>query len=129
LSIAHQYIAQLEENIKNAVFGNVGTLAVFRVGTDDAEYLERQFSPIFTAKDIVNIDNRNAYLKMLVDGRPVAPFNIETLPPPPGNPEQINMIKELSFRKYGGNREEIEAKILEKYKKVEPIPAPAAPLM
>ncbi|MDB5266284.1 MAG: hypothetical protein JWN89_99 [Parcubacteria group bacterium] len=123
LNIAHQYIAQLEDNIKNAVFGNVGTLAVFRVGTDDAEYLSKQFEPVFTANDIVNIDNRNAYIKMLVDGRPVAPFNIETLPPPPGHPDQIETIKRLSFGKYGGDKAEIEARIMEKYKKADPPPA------
>ncbi|MES2214294.1 MAG: TraM recognition domain-containing protein [Patescibacteria group bacterium] len=120
LNIAHQYIAQLEDGIKNAVFGNVGTLAVFRVGTDDAEYLSKQFEPVFTANDIVNIDNRNAYIKMLVDGRPVKPFNIETLPPPQGHPDQIETIKRLSFGKYGGDRNEIEARILEKYKKEAP---------
>jgi len=117
LNIAHQYIAQLEEDIKNAVFGNVGTLATFRVGTDDAEYLEKQYAPVFTANDIVNIDNRNAYLKMLVDGRPVKPFNLETLAPPVGDSALINMLKETSYEKYGGNRMEIEEKILEKYKK------------
>ncbi|MDB5254351.1 MAG: hypothetical protein JWL80_417 [Parcubacteria group bacterium] len=124
LNIAHQYIAQLEDNIKNAVFGNVGTLAVFRVGTDDAEYLERQFAPVFSQKDIMNIDNRNAYLKMLVDGRPVKPFNVETLPPPQGKPEQVALLKELSFAKYGGNREQIEADIMKKYAKP---PEPAKP--
>ena len=117
LNIAHQYIAQLEEGIKNAVFGNVGTLATFRVGTDDAEYLEKQYAPIFTANDIVNIDNRNAYIKMLVDGRPVKPFNLETFASPVGDPAQISMLKETSYEKYGGNRVEIEEKILEKYKK------------
>jgi hypothetical protein len=119
LNIAHQYIAQLDEDIKNAVFGNVGTLATFRVGTDDAEYLEKQYAPIFTASDIVNIDNRNAYIKMLVDGRPVKPFNLETLAPPVGDSMQINILKEMSLEKYGGNRADIEEKILEKYKKKE----------
>lgn len=122
LNMAHQFIAQLEEGIKNAVFGNVGTLATFRVGTDDAEYLEKQYAPVFTANDIVNIDNRNAYIKMLVDGRPVKPFNLETLAPPVGDSTQVQMLKELSFNKFGGNRAEIEEKILEKYN------SPAKPL-
>jgi hypothetical protein len=117
LFIAHQFIAQLEEDIKNAVFGNVGSIAAFRVGVDDAGYLEKQFDPTFTAKDIINIDNFNAYLKLLVSGRPVKPFNIATLPPPAGNKDQIQTIKEMSFNMYGGNRAEIEAIILEKYKK------------
>ncbi len=85
LNIAHQFIAQLDEKIKDAVFGNVGSIASFRVGTEDAEFLEKQFAPVFTARDIQNLDNHNAYVKLLMDGRPVKPFNIEPVSPPPGN--------------------------------------------
>ncbi|MFA5842002.1 MAG: DUF87 domain-containing protein, partial [Candidatus Paceibacterota bacterium] len=66
LNIAHQYVKQLEEDIKNAVFGNVGSMVVFRVGSEDAEVLSRQFEPVFVAHDIINLENRNAYVKMLV---------------------------------------------------------------
>ncbi|MBA3733560.1 type IV secretory system conjugative DNA transfer family protein [Patescibacteria group bacterium] len=117
LNIAHQFIAQLQDDIKDAVFGNVGSIAAFRVGAEDAEYLEKQFSPVFTAKDIMNIDNYNAYLKMLVGGKPVKAFNIKASTPPKGNPEVIDKLKQLSYLTYGGNREEIEADILKKYKK------------
>ncbi len=117
LNIAHQFIAQLQEDIRDAVFGNVGSIASFRVGAEDAEYLEKQFSPVFTAKDIMNIDNYNAYMKMLVSGKPVKAFNIRIAVPPKGNPEVVEKLKELSYATYGGDRSEIEAKILEKYKK------------
>jgi hypothetical protein len=117
LNIAHQFIAQLEEGIKDSVFGNVGSIAAFRVGAEDAEYLEKQFSPVFTAKDIMSIDNYNAYLKMLANGRPVKPFNIETLPPPKGDKSKVESIKTLSHLKYGKNRASVEEEVMAKYKK------------
>jgi flagellar motor switch protein FliG len=76
LNIAHQFINQLDEKIRDAVFGNVGNLAVLRVGSEDAEFLQKQFEPVFTANDIMNIDNMNAYLKVLSDGKPTRPFSI-----------------------------------------------------
>lgn len=121
LNIAHQFIGQLDEKIKNAVFGNVGSLAVFRVGADDAEYLVKQFEPVFTANDLINLDNRNAYLKLLVNGRPVKPFNIETLPPPKGDKENTESLKKLSYEKYGRARAEVEAEIMKKYEKKDPL--------
>jgi hypothetical protein len=117
LAVAHQFIAQLEEGIRDSVFGNVGSIAAFRVGAEDAEYLEKQFAPIFTAKDIMSIDNRNAYLKILANGRPVKPFNIETMAPPQGNRSVVEAIKELSYLKYGKDRALVESEILQKYKK------------
>lgn len=117
LNIAHQFIAQLEEGIKDSVFGNVGSIASFRVGAEDAEYLEKQFSPVFTAKDIMSIDNYNAYLKMLANGKPVKPFNIETLPPPKGDKTKVESIKTLSHLKYGKNRASVEEEIMAKYQK------------
>ena len=117
LHIAHQFIKQLDEKIKDAVFGNVGSIAAFRVGAEDAEFLEKQFSPVFTAKDIMNLDNHNAYLKLLVHGRPAKPFNIETPPPPSGVFDQVDQLKELSYLKFGRERAEVEAEIAEKYRK------------
>ena len=116
LTIAHQFIAQLEDKIKNAVFGNVGSLAAFRVGADDAEYLSSQFSPTFTAKDIMNMDNRNAYLRMLVGGKPAKPFNIETMPLPKLNHEGVNALKELSYITFGKERALIDEDILRRYR-------------
>jgi len=119
LNIAHQYIGQLPENIKTAVFGNVGSMAIFRVGADDAKYLEAQFTPIFSADDIMKLPNFNAYLKLLVNGLPTKPFNIRLMPPLKGKPELVEPIKEMSYLRYGRPREEIEAEILAKYKKFE----------
>jgi hypothetical protein len=115
LTVAHQYIAQLEEGIKNAVFGNVGSMAVFRVGAEDAQFLESKFKPVFTAPDIMKIDNRNAYLSLLVNGQPSKPFNIATFPPPQGNRQAVENIKELSYLKYGRERQDVESEIMAKY--------------
>lgn len=115
LTVAHQFIAQLEEDIRDSVFGNVGSISSFRVGSDDAEYLEKQFAPVFTQEDLMNIDNRNSYLRLLVNGRPVKPFNIEVLPPKAGNKEVIDKLKELSYLKYGSSKEDVEKEIGDKY--------------
>lgn len=116
LTIAHQFIAQLEENIKNAVFGNVGSICAFRVGAEDSEVLQNQFAPTFTAPDLMNIDNRNAYLRLLVNGKPAKPFNVEILPPPKSDNALIENLKQMSYLKYGKPREEIEKLIMAKYK-------------
>ncbi|OGI91487.1 hypothetical protein A2933_01970 [Candidatus Nomurabacteria bacterium RIFCSPLOWO2_01_FULL_46_18] len=115
LNIAHQYITQLEENIKSAVFGNVGSMAVFRVSTEDANVLEPRFKPIFNAQDIIKLENFNAYMNMLVNGQPVKPFNLKTLPPEEGNKDIVNSLKELSYVKYGRDREEVEREIMGRY--------------
>ncbi|MCX6717864.1 MAG: DUF87 domain-containing protein, partial [Candidatus Taylorbacteria bacterium] len=124
LTVAHQFIAQLDEKIKNSVFGNVGSMSVFRVSSEDAEYLEKQFTPTFTAKDLMNIDNHNSYVKMLANGRPVKPFSMETNLPPRGNKILLDKIKEFSYLKYGKDRNIVEEEIMAKYKKPEPPPMP-----
>lgn len=115
LIVAHQFISQLDEKIKESVFGNVGTMCAFRVGAEDAHTLEKQFEPVFTPADLMNIDNRNAYLRLLVNGKPAKPFNITVPPPPEGDLGQIEKLKELSAQKYGKLREEVEKAILAKY--------------
>ena len=115
LNIAHQYITQLEDGIRDSVFGNVGSIATYRVGSEDAEFLEKQFAPTFDAKDIMNIENFNAYLKLLVNGSPVPPFNIEAMQSPKGNPDMVEKIKELSYLKHGRDRTEVEEEIARKY--------------
>lgn len=115
LNIAHQYIAQLEEDIKGAVFGNVGSMAVFRVGPDDAKYLETQFTPTFTASDILKIENRHAYVKMLVRGEPKKPFDIATFAPEKGDVTRVGALKELSYITYGRPADEVNDEILRKY--------------
>ena len=117
LNIAHQYISQLEDSIKNAVFGNVGSMAVFRVSSEDAEFLEKRFLPTFKASDIMKLDNYNAYVNMLVKGQPTKPFNIKTLAPEEGSPEMVQSLKDLSYLKYGRDRAEIEGEIMAKYER------------
>ncbi len=115
LNIAHQYIKQLEDGIRDAVFGNVGSMAVFRVGSEDAEFLEKQLAPTFGADDIMNIENFNAYVKLLVGGSPKEPFNMRTMRPQEGRQEVVDKLKELSYIKYGRAREEVEAEIAKKF--------------
>ena len=126
LVAAHQYIKQLEESIKNAVFGNVGSMAVFRVSTEDAEVFEKMMGPVFSQRDIANIPNWNAYMKMLANGTPIKPFSIATLPPPEGSTEHLDALKELSYLKYGRPRDEIEAEIKKRYEKKSAGPDPFA---
>lgn len=115
LNIAHQYIAQLQDNIKNAVFGNVGSMAIFRVSSDDAQYLEKQLLPTFNASDIIRLENYNAYMKLLANGTPQKTFNMVTLAPEKGNKEIVAAVKELSSLKYGQKRDEVEEIIMKKF--------------
>ncbi len=115
LTVAHQFIKQLDEKIKDAVFGNVGSLAAFRIGSDDAEYLEKQFAPVFTAQDLMNIDNRVAGLKVLNGGRPERPFTLETLPPSEGSRETAERLMQMSFARYGRPKADVEAEIRKTY--------------
>ncbi len=117
LTIAHQFIAQLTDEIRDAVFGNVGSLIAFRVGAEDAELLEKQFAPVFSARDLMNIDNLNAYARLLLRGRPEKPFSIFTPFFNPGAKHAIDQLRELSYLKYGKNRAEIEAEISARYQK------------
>jgi hypothetical protein len=115
LNVAHQFIAQLDEKIKESIFGNVGSMAVFRVGSDDAKFLETQFAPTFIANDIMNIDNYNAYIKMLSGGVPIDPFSLKANEAPKGDSSKIDPLKKLSSLKNGRDRAEVEAEINAKY--------------
>lgn len=116
LTVAHQYIEQLEEGIKNAVFGNVGSMVVHRVSPENAAVFAKQFEPTFTPDDIIKQKNLECYIKMLVDGVPAKPFNSHTPFPPRGNTEAAEKIKELSYLKYGRPRAQVEEEIMERYK-------------
>lgn len=117
LTMAHQFIAQLDPDIKDAVFGNVGSMATFRIGSDDAQFLENQLSPVFTAKDIMNIPNFNAFVKILSNGVPVKPFSIAALPPIKPDPSRVEGIIMKSLMTFGRSREEVEAEISRRYSK------------
>lgn len=113
LILAHQYISQLDERTREAVFGNVGTTISFRVGATDAELLEEIFSSIFTRDDFVNLDKYMVYLMMAIDGRSSQPFSARTLPPFHAAEFQGNRDKiiKVSRRNYAQRREGIERKI------------------
>ena len=123
LTIAHQFIAQLQPDIKDAVFGNVGSLAAFRVGPEDAQFLEQQYAPVFSASDLMNVPNRNAFLRVLANGVPTPPFSISTLPPSVVDIARSQHLIEQSYERHGRPREEIEQEISARYQK----PAPPAP--
>lgn len=112
LILAHQYITQMDETVRDAVFGNVGTMIIFRVGADDAEFLEREFSPEFFIQDLVNLPKQNIYVKLAIDGVTSRPFSAETLPPvtsfAPSIRDQI--IKQSSLT-YGTVRKLVEERI------------------
>jgi hypothetical protein len=91
-------------------------MAVFRVGAEDAQFLESKFKPVFTAADIMKIDNYNAYISMLIKGQPTKPFNMATFRPPQGTMEIVEKIKELSYLKFGRERAEVEEEIMDKYR-------------
>ncbi len=120
LTLANQYLAQLEEmtptgkstKVRDAIFGNVGTIVVFRVGAEDAEFLEREFLPEFKANDLVNLGKYNIYLKLMIDGLAGRPFSAQTLAPFP-IPEKSNRQKiiNVSRERYGTQRKIIEEKI------------------
>lgn len=111
LTVAHQFIGQLSEDISKAVFGNVGSMATFRVGPEDAEFLEKQFAPVFTANDLVNVDNYNCFARLLLNNESTKPFNIKTYPPTKGNNDQISLIKQYSRLRYGRDAKIIEEEI------------------
>ncbi|MCR4305722.1 MAG: type IV secretion system DNA-binding domain-containing protein, partial [Candidatus Daviesbacteria bacterium] len=106
LVVANQFIGQIGEDLKNAVFGNVGTIIGFRVGVTDANYLQHEFSPSFTEADLVNIESPHAYIKTIVNGEPVVPFSLDTTKDMKKwkamlNPQIGQAIRELSRLKFG----------------------------
>ncbi len=114
LTIAHQYIPQLTDQIKNAVLGNVGTIGAFRIGAEDAEYLEKQFEPGFSRFDLVNLDNFNLVLKMMLHNKISTPFAMQTFPPAKGNQKIVDPIKQISKLKYGKPKAMVEQDILKR---------------
>lgn len=112
LILAHQYISQMEERVRDAVFGNVGTMISFRIGAEDAEYLEKEFAPEFLAKDLVNLTKYHTYVKLMIDGVPSCPFSAQTLPPflKPERSYKDKIIK-VSRERYAEKRKVVEEKI------------------
>ncbi len=115
LTMAHQFLAQIDEKVRDAVFGNVGNMAVFRVGEDDAEFFAKQFAPVFGASDFVNLENRHALLRLLAQGVPQKPFDMRTADLPEGNGAQVEDLIQLSMLTYGRDRATVENMIRERY--------------
>jgi len=117
LTLAHQYINQLvfdgNTTVRDAVFGNVGTMIAFRVGAEDAEFLEKEFEPVFMLNDLVNLTKYNVYLKLMIDGIAGDAFSATTLPPPDLSDTEENEEKIIknSRERYGQNKADIEEKI------------------
>jgi len=117
LILAHQYIGQLTTDtstkVRDAVFGNVGTIATFRIGAEDAEFLEKEFEPIFMIQDLVNLPNRNIYIKLMIDGLTGSAFSAATLPPIDLSKTTANVEKviKVTRERYGTSREVVEEKI------------------
>ncbi|HQM15935.1 MAG TPA: type IV secretory system conjugative DNA transfer family protein, partial [Candidatus Woesebacteria bacterium] len=113
LVVANQYVGQIEEDIKNAVFGNVGTMVAFRVGVTDANFLQHEFVPTFNEADLTNIEKYHIYMKTIVNNEPVPPFSVSLEKDMEKikaqmNPKLAEMIKQLSRLKYGKDRAVIE---------------------
>lgn len=116
LIIAHQFIGQLSEEISKAVFGNVGSMVSLRIGSEDGEFLEKQFLPVFSMNDLVNVDNYKGFAKVLINGELSKPFNINFNPPTRGNQQIANYLKELSRLKYGRDADIVNREIMERAK-------------
>lgn len=115
LNIAHQFLGQLNQkgdtSIRDAIFGNVGSLAIFRIGSDDAKEFEKEFTPTFGEYDLINVPAYQAFVKLLIDGTASKPFNMRTYPPPDGNKKLGDLIKQLSTLTYGRDRKIVEEEI------------------
>ncbi|MEI6690560.1 MAG: hypothetical protein WCL07_02305 [bacterium] len=116
LTVANQFIGQIDEEVKNAVFGNVGSLISFRVGVQDANFLQHEFAPTFTEVDLTNVERYHTYVKTIVDNEPVVPFSMDLTRDldterTAANPKLAEMIKKLSRLKYGKDRAILEVEI------------------
>lgn len=114
LTIAHQYVEQMSDMVRAAVFGNVGTMIAFRVGSTDAEIFEKEFAPFFLLEDIVSLSQRQIYLRLMIDGVGSQPFSAITLPPIPcPEPSFKNQVVDSSRMKYARNKDEVSQHIRE----------------
>ncbi|MFT7184401.1 MAG: hypothetical protein ACI9QC_000743 [Oceanicoccus sp.] len=122
LNMAHQYLAQLETggggkgkgvNLKDAVFGNVGSVMCYKIGAQDAEYMAKEMAPVFSDQDLINTDKYKAVMKLSVDTQPSKPFSIVPLNPylETGNPDVADALKQLSRLKYGRDKEFVEREV------------------
>ena len=121
LCVANQFIGQVEEEVKNAVFGNVGTIVAFRVGVTDANYLQHEFTPTFAEDDLLNVERYHAYIKTTVHNEPVPPFSMDLTKDlakqkAAENPRVAEIIKEMSRLKYGRDEKIVEVEMARRAK-------------
>jgi len=121
LVVANQFIGQMEEDVKNAIFGNVGSIVSFRVGVTDANYLQHEYQPVFTEADLINVERFNTYVKTIVRGEPVTPFSMDLTrdiseEKKLANPRVSELIRELSRLKFGRDAAVVEAEISKRAK-------------
>jgi hypothetical protein len=119
LTVANQFIGQMDEEVKNAVFGNVGSLVCFRVGVTDASYIAREFQPVFSETDLINVDRFHSYMKTIVNNEPVPPFSVDMTKDfatykAGANQKISDAIVQLSRLKYGKPRELVEAETVQR---------------
>jgi len=115
LILAHQFIGQLTDKIRDSVFGNAGSIISFRIGPEDAKFLIKYFEPIFNESDLINIDNRHAYAKLLINGATTMPFNIATEDSPETDLDKAEKLRELNRQKYARPRQEVEDAISKRF--------------
>ena len=121
LVVANQFIGQIDDEVKNAVFGNVGSLIAFRVGVSDANFLQHEFTPIFTETDLTNVERYHVFIKTIFNNEPLTPFSMDLTRDIEqemkySSPELAKSIVQLSRLKFGRDREEIEAEITKRAK-------------
>lgn len=116
LFLAHQYIEQINEKIRFAIFGNVGTMIIFRVGADDAKYLTQEVHPVFSEEDLINLPRYSMYLKLMIDGATSKPFSANTIPSKQTGQSYKREIIEYSKMKYGRLKGMVESEISYRYK-------------
>lgn len=118
LIMAHQYVAQLVKNndtrVRDAVFGNVGTIIAYRIGVDDSELIAKQLAPVVTEFDALNIEQRNAYVRLMIDNTAQRAFNMKVFAPSKGDSQIMEALKQLSRLKHGRDRAIVDAEILER---------------
>lgn len=118
LNLTHQFVQQLNDPIREAVFGNVGTMIAYRVGPEDTEMLVKQFEPVFSEYDLLNLERFTAVTRLLKGGTPQRPFSLMAAPPPPlqGGEEKVrDTLRQLSSETYGRPARQVEQKILERF--------------
>ncbi len=116
LNLTHQFINQLDDPIKDAVFGNVGTILSYRIGVEDAQFMEKQFVPVFSEYDLVNLRRFTAVVRLLNNGTPERAFSLSSSPPPSmGNPDVASHVRQQSSTMYGRPFAVVEKNILERF--------------